>query len=123
MNFKKILAIPALILGLLIIFQLSRSIILMYGRGGRGRELAAEIAGLEEQKRELEEDKEFRETEEFVEREARDKLRMTREGEYILVLPSEEQNEKSSKFKVQSSKNGEGTEANWKKWVDFWLGL
>jgi len=119
MNFKKLLTIPALILGLLIVVQLSRSIILMHGRGGRGKELAAEVAGLEKEKAELEREKEFRQTEEFVEREARDKLRMVREGEKILVLP-DGQNENGSGFKVQGSKN-EGTEANWKKWVEFWL--
>lgn len=128
MNLKKLLAIPVLLLGLLIVFQLSRSIINMYGRGGRGKELAAEVAGLEKEKQELEGEKEFRQTQEFVEREARDKLRMVREGERILVLP-ESQDEESSKFNlpagkvgVQSSKNDEEG-ANWKKWVDFWFGL
>lgn len=120
MNFKRLLAVPVLILGLLIVVQLSRSIINMYGRGGRGKELAAEVAGLEKEREELEGEKEFRQTEEFVEREARDKLRMVREGERILVLPGG-QDEEMSNVKYQIS-NSEG-EANWKKWVDFWFGL
>ena len=121
MNLKKIAAVPALIVGFLIVVQLSRSIISMYGRGGRVEELAAEVAGLEKEKEELEREKAFRQTPEFVEREARDKLRMVREGERILVLP-EGQNERNPNYKLQIP-NDEGTEANWKKWLDYWLGL
>ena len=119
MQVRKIITIPALIVGLLIVFQLSRSIISIYGRGGRVGELVAEVAGLEEEKEALEKEQAFRQTPEFVEREARDKLRMVREGERILVLPGG-QDEESSKFKVQNSKNEE-IRPNWKKWVEFWL--
>ncbi len=120
MNLKKLLTLPVLILGLLVVFQLSRSIISIYGRGGRVKELVAEVAGLEKKKQDLEQEKAFRQTPEFIEREARDRLRMVKEGERILVLPGE-QNEESSKFKVQSSKNEE--KKNWEKWIDFWRGL
>ncbi len=118
MNFKKLLTIPILILGLLIVFHLSRSIILMYGRGGRGKELAAEVAGLEKEKEELERERAFRETAEFVEREARDKLRMIREGEKILVLP-DGQDEEEANSKEQIAKSEE--KKNWQRWIDYWL--
>jgi len=119
MNLKKIVAVPVLTVGLLIVVQLSRSIINMYGRGGRVQELAAEVAGLEKEKQELEGEKGFRETREFVEREARDKLRMMREGERILVLPD-------SKISADGEQDERGREvggekANWKKWVEYWL--
>ena len=120
MNLKKIATVPALILGLLIAVQLSRSIINMYGRGGRVGELAAEVSGLEKEKEGLEGERAFRQTQEFVEREARDKLRMVREGERILVLPGG-QDEEISNVKDQISNDEE--EANWKKWVDYWLDL
>jgi cell division protein FtsB len=119
MNFKKLLAIPALILGLLAIVHLSRSIVDIYGRRGRVSGLQEEIAGLEREKAELEEERAFRQTEEFVEREARDKLRMVREGEYILVLP-DAQNKKISNLKSQIS-DDEGTKANWEKWMEYWF--
>jgi len=118
MQVRKFLAIPILILGLFVVFQLSRSIISIYGRGGRAVELVAEVAGLEEEKKELEQERAFRQTSEFVEREARDKLRMVKEGERILVLP-EEQNKKTPNTKHQTPNNG--VRANWKKWVEFWL--
>ncbi len=118
MKLKKLLSIPILVVGLLLVVQLSRSIISMHGRGGRGKELAAEVAGLEKEKQELEAEKEFRESLEFVEHEARDKLRMTKEGEHILVLP-EEQNKETPNTKHQTPSNEEKT--NWKKWVDYWL--
>ncbi len=121
MTLKKLLTVPALILGLLIVVQLSRSIISIYGRGGRVGELAAEVAGLEKEKEDLEREKAFRETAEFVEREARDKLRMVREGERILVLPDEtrmsadrQADERGTVVDVQSL-------PNWKRWVEFWF--
>ena len=121
MQIKKLLAVPALIFGLFVVFQLSRSLVNMYGRGGRGKELAAEVAGLEKEKQDLEREKAFRETEEFVEREARDKLRMVREGERILVLPNE------ARMGAETDADGRGREVggekeNWKKWVEFWFG-
>ena len=118
MNFKKLLTIPVLLLGLLVVVQLSRSIISMSGRGGRVSGLAAEIANLEKEKEKLEREKAFRETAEFVEREARDKLRMTREGERILVLPGG-QDEERAKSKEPRANNEEKT--NWEKWLGFWF--
>jgi len=118
MGLKKLLAIPVLMLGLLIVFQLSRSIISMWGRGGRVEELKAEVAGLEKEKEELEREKAFRETAEFVEREARDKLRMVKEGERIVVLP-EGQNEERAESGEPRAESQE--KPNWKKWVDFWF--
>ena len=118
MKLKKLLSVTALILGLLVVVQLSRSLINMYGRGGRVKELAAEVGGLEQEKQELEREKEFRESLEFVEREARDKLRMVKEGEHILVLPGEQNKEiPNTQYQIPNNKG----EANWKKWVDFWL--
>ena len=122
MDFKKLLSIPVILVGLLIVVQLSRSIINMYGRGGRVKELAAEVAGLEKERQELEGEKEFRESLEFVEREARDKLRMVKEGERILVLPNEAQNDAEINAEERGSDAG-GGKANWKKWLDYWLGL
>lgn len=120
MKLKKLLAIPALTLGLVIMVHLSRSIIDIYGGRGRVSGLREEITTLEKERKELEGEKSFRQTAGFVEREARDELRMVREGEKILVLP-ERRNKNGSRSKVQSSKNGEEAEENWEKWVEFWL--
>lgn len=120
MNPKKILAIPVLLLGLLVIFQLSRSVINIYGRGGRVGELLAEVAGLEKEKEELEREKALRQTQEFVEREARDKLRMVKDGEKILVLPGTQINA-DGKQDERGKTAGVKAIPNWKKWVEFWL--
>lgn len=120
MNLKKLLAIPVLVVGLLIVVQLSRSIINIYGRGGRAGELAAEVAGLEEEKKALEEEQAFRQTPEFVEREARDKLRMVKEGERILVLPDSKISA-DAKQDERGIKSGAVQQVNWKRWIDYWL--
>jgi len=120
MNFKKLLAIPALILGFLIIFHLSRSVVGLSRGGGRVAGLVAEIAALEKEKEELQRERAFRQTEEFVEQEARDKLRMVKEGERILVLPegNARDREEDRKQKTENRK-----EPNWEKWFDYWFGL
>ncbi len=73
---------------------------------------------MEKEKEEVEREKAVRQTEEFVAREARGKVRMVREGERILVLPKG-QDEEISNLKSQISNNEE--EPNWEKWVEFWL--
>jgi len=121
MKVRSLLLVPALVVGLLIVFHLSRSIVGLSRSGGRVAGLVVEITTLEKEQEELRREKAFRQTEEFVEQEARDKLRMVKEGEHILVLPGE-RNEEKANSKEQRA-NSEGTKTNWKKWVDFWFGL
>lgn len=125
MNLKTLAATPLLLLGLFLVFHLSRSLWGMYHRTDRVGELKNEIQKLREEKSRLEEEKAFRQTAEFIEQEARNKLQMTKEGEHILVLP-DSQNEKIPKSKTPALPAGrqvpktEG-KPNWKKWVEFWL--
>jgi cell division protein FtsB len=118
MNLKRLLAVPALLLGLLLIFHLSRSIVGLYRSGGRVAGLVGEIAELEKEKERLEQERGFRQTDEFVEREARDKLRMIREGEKILVLPESDTRD-GEEDREQKTEDGE--RANWQKWFDYWF--
>jgi cell division protein FtsB len=118
MNLKRLLAVPALLLGLLLIFHLSRSIVGLYRSGGRVAGLVGEIAELEKEKERLEQERGFRQTDEFVEREARDKLRMTREGEKILVLP---ESDARGGEEDREQKTEDGERANWQKWFDYWF--
>ncbi len=120
MRLRKFLTIPLIILGLLVIIQLSRSIINIYGGGGRVGELAAEVVELQKEKEELEREKAFRQTQEFVEREARDKLRMVKDGERIVVLPDTQKNAETN-VEERGKVIGEESRPNWKRWIDFWL--
>lgn len=56
-------------------------------------------------------------TPEFVEREAREKLGLGREGERVVILPEEKQVE-SGELKVESGKVG-----NWRLWRKLYLGF
>ncbi len=49
--------------------------------------LKAEVQGLEVENESLRKEKTYRETADFVEKEARDKLKMVKEGEHLVVLP------------------------------------
>lgn len=119
MNLKTLAATPLLLLGLFLVFHLSRSLWGMYHRTDRVGELKNEIQKLREEKSRLEEEKAFRQTAEFIEQEARNKLQMTKEGERIVVLPQKD-------TEPTAEKRGTTTPApaqkpNWQKWVEFWL--
>ena len=83
---------------------------------GRVSTLQGDIAELTKRKEELLEIKKLTESSEFVEREARDKLGMVREGEILVVLP---QTEESSN---PQATNLPDDSTNWQKWMRLYFG-
>jgi cell division protein FtsB len=121
MRWRKLAAIPLLLLGLFLVFHLSRSLWDIYHRTDRVGELKNEIQKLREEKSRLEEEKAFRQTAEFIEQEARNKLQMTKEGEHVVVVP---QKDTESNAKGREKTTTIPTQKpNWQKWVEFWLEL
>lgn len=54
-------------------------------------------------------------TPQFVEKQARDKLGLVREGETVVIVDN------SEKVKVNSEKSEEKNEPNWKQWIALFL--
>lgn len=118
MNLKKLAVIPVFLLGLLICFQLSRSIIRIWQSGGRVEELLREVLALEEKKRSLEEEEAHYQTEEFIEDQARNRLQMVKEGERMVILP--EGAPKNADVAADGRGNAVGRPKNWELWVEYW---
>lgn len=87
---KKYLKYIALIVTMFVIFSVVRTTIGLLGKGGALEEARKEVAALEKEQAELLELREKVESDEFVEKEARNKLGLAKSGEKIVVLPPKE---------------------------------
>ena len=79
--------------------------------------LEVEIAGLENKSLELAEMIKYLRSDEFVEREAREKLGMQKQGEKVVIVPENEQ----FIAKVAGDNNIQ-TKDNWRLWIEYFFG-
>lgn len=99
-----------LIVSLIAIVSLSGSIWDAWRRGGALGERQRALAEVEAENKALKTKLEEVQTPGFIEREARNKLGMTREGETVIVIPQGESS-------VVSHQSSDGQLSNWKLWV------
>lgn len=88
LKFLKTAAVAAIIT--LVIFNAAKTSWDIYKKSERLTRLEQEVVALREQKSALERKASEVQTPEFIEKEARDRLKMTRPGEKIVILPAEE---------------------------------
>lgn len=97
---------------LLAVVSLSRTVYTLWGKRDyvrlRADALAREQAENDRLKKQVEEAKKS----EFIEKEAREKLGMTREGESIVIMPQITQSDQSDQLNMTQEKD----ESNWRKW-------
>jgi len=84
---KKPIQILIIIIGIALIVSLSRSILKMFRARDELRLAEQKIEELQKEAAILTEKKDFYQSEEFIEQEARNKLNMVKEGETVVVLP------------------------------------
>lgn len=87
---KKYLKYIVLIVSLFLIFSMLRSTWGLLQKGKTLDEARDNVRGLEEEQAKLLEMREVVESEEFVEREAREKLGLAKPGEVVVILPSDD---------------------------------
>ena len=110
-------------LGLLLLIGLSTSLVRSYQKAAKTKALVErekkKIEELKSQNEKLEEDLARVKSEEFIEKQLRDRLGLAKAGEIILVLPDAET------LKKLAPKVGEEVETlpdpPWKKWVDLFF--
>ena len=85
---RKPIQILIIVIGIVLIVSLSRSILKMFRAKDELRLAEQKIEELQEEAAGLTEKREFYQSEEFIEQEARNKLNMVKEGEIVVVLPS-----------------------------------
>ncbi len=110
---KKLITLVILVIGVSLIVNLTRDILRLLKAGEQVERAQKTVEGLEKEHQELVEKKEYFESEEFIEEEARNKLNLSREEETIVILPPNV--EEMSQWMKQEG--GEEEELpNWKRW-------
>lgn len=87
---KKYLRWIILAVSLFLIVSMGRSTLQIFGRGNALEEARQRIRELEEEQARLLELKEKVESQEFMEKEAREKLGLAKPGEVVVILPPDE---------------------------------
>ena len=115
---RQIFTALAVLLGAYLIIVLSKDLLgLLSARERIGRE-QGEVTRLEEEQQELASELEYVTSEEFVEREAREKLLMSKPGEVVVLIPEEEDEEVGKVEEPFDSAQGREL-ANWEKWFQL----
>lgn len=113
---KKAIFIITVIILLLAIKDLSTSIYDIWHKKDFVSQAEKELEFQKKENQRLKSELSYSNTQEFVEKEARDKLFMAKEGEQKVIVPSE-QNESSK----DSLKEKENNTPNWKKWWNLFF--
>lgn len=101
------------LLGLWMAVVLSRQLLeFFFDSGGRIEQSQKDLAELEAENRQLKDEKAYRETNFFVEKEAREKLGYAAEGEATVIFRQEQAS-------VSAEVEKEDEIPNWKRWLDF----
>ena len=115
---RRLYQIAVILASLFIIQGLSRGLIELSAQDRRVGKAKQELAKLTEQERELRKQLEYFQSDEYVEKIARDKLLLAKPGETVLLLPKEEKNSdlRSSSFGLRPLPS-ETDLPNWQKWA------
>ncbi len=116
MYLKKIGFFVVIIISLMIINNLTRSIISLWQKRGLVENTREQISEEKKQNEELKEKIEEVKKPEFVEEEARNKLFMAKPGEGIVVLPST-----ALRASDSAEKEPEDKRQNWEKWWELFF--
>jgi cell division protein FtsB len=113
---KKPIQVLIIVIGIALIVSLSRSILKMFRAKDELRLAEQKIEELQKEAAILTEKKDFYQSEEFIEQEARNKLNMVKEGETVVVLPpnlKELLGEKENQPQILLP--------NWRQWLNLFL--
>ncbi len=110
---KQLISLIILIAGLFLIVNLTRSIKELLDAGNRTKEAENQLAELKNQNDNLKKNLSEVESPSYLEKMAREKLGLAREGEVVVIMPSPQETVSS----VISQENL----PNWKKWLSLFL--
>ncbi len=113
---KKPIQILIIIIGIALIVSLSRSILKMFKAKDELRLAEQKIEELQKEAASLTEKKEFYQSEEFIEQEARNKLNMVKEGETVVVLPPN-----LKEILGEKENQPPAPLPNWRQWLNLFL--
>lgn len=105
---RKIILVLVILAGIYFAFSLTKQIWSLWQGRARLEDTQKIYQKAEEENRQLKNDLAYKESDEFVEKEAREKLNFAREGEEIAILPIREEIEKEEEKEEIP---------NWRKWL------
>lgn len=117
---RRLYQLTITVVGLFIIYGSSRNILELWQQKQRVWKIQKEVKELEVKEAELKKKLEYYNSEEYVEKMAREKLLLQREGETVILLPSEQNQDQSLNAKVQTEESEEQKEPSiWERLVEL----
>ena len=112
---RNLLLFLAVLVGIIFIVNSTKRILTFRDTSKSVEDAQKQLDRLREENKILENELEYKKTDEFAEKEIRDKLGLAREGETIVVLPKEDNNGQQETSVTKSQKN-------WQKWWELFFG-
>lgn len=113
---RNLILIFGVIVGILLVVNSSKRLLTFRTTSQKIQDAEKRLEHLREENARLQEQREYTQSEEFREREIRDKLGLAKEGEAVVILPKE--NDENSKLETRSSKQ----RPNYQKWWNLFFG-
>lgn len=108
--------LTVIVVSLLVINGLSRNLLELWQQKKRVERIEQEVSDLEQKEVELKGQLRYYQSDEYVEKIAREKLLLGKEGETVFLLPTGVISDKSSEFRVQGE-DMKDKEPFWKRWA------
>ena len=112
---KNLLLISAIIVALILGFNSARKILTFRGTFEKVEEAEEKLERLKTENEVLKRDLEFKKSEEFAEKEIRNKLGLAKEGEVIVLIPRESDERLTTNDERKNI-------SNWQKWKELFFG-
>lgn len=108
---KRFLGLIALILGIYLLYVSGKSVLSLWGASSRIENAQRNLTAARKENNELKKRLAYVKSREYLEKEARDRLNLSKEGETVVVLPSV-----IPLLKTQEAPLLKDDIPNWKKW-------
>ena len=105
----------AVLVSIVLVVNSSKRILNLRTTSQQVKESEAQLENLRKDNEKLKEELKYKKSNEFAEKEIRDKLGLAREGEAVVILPKEEDQQ-------VTIDRQQLTKPNWRKWRDLFLG-
>ena len=117
---RRLYQLTIIVIGLFIIYGSSRNIIELWQQKQRVWKIQKEVKELEIEEAELKKKLEYYRSDEYVEKVAREKLLLQKEGETVILLPQWQNQDQSLNIKDQNYEDNNKTEPSiWQRLVEL----
>lgn len=102
---RNLLLVLGILVGILLVVSSTKRLFTFRTTTQKVEEAQARLEALREENKKLKEQKEYTKSDEFREREIRDKLGLAKEGEAVVVIPNNERDQQQEKSNKQETPN------------------